>query len=76
MKLVAARRSKLWSIRELARRAGVVTKTLNDIELGRTTPSLITIGKLSEALGVDPFEIDEFRDAILGTESELAPARV
>ena len=76
MKLVAARRTRLWSIRELSRRAGIVTKTLNDIELGRKTPSLITIGKLSEALGVDPLEIDEFREAILGPESELAPTTV
>jgi DNA-binding XRE family transcriptional regulator len=50
MKLVAARRTKLWSIRELAHRAGAANKTINDIELGRTTPSLITIGKLSAAL--------------------------
>jgi transcriptional regulator with XRE-family HTH domain len=76
MKLVAARRSRLWSIRELSHRAGIATRTLNDIELGRTTPSLLTIRKVSEALEIDPFEVDEFRDAILGTESELAPTTV
>jgi transcriptional regulator with XRE-family HTH domain len=74
MKLAAARRQKLWSIRELARRADLVTKTINDIELGRTKPSLGTIRKLSEALEVDPMEVDEFRDAIMG--ELVAPASV
>jgi transcriptional regulator with XRE-family HTH domain len=66
MKLAAARRLKLWSIRELAQRAGVATRTINAIELGRTTPSLSTIRKISATLGVDPIEIDEFREALLG----------
>jgi transcriptional regulator with XRE-family HTH domain len=72
MRLVAARRTRLWSIRELAGRAGVATRTLNDIELGRTKPSLGTIRRLSEALGMDPLEIDEFRQAILGDTAALA----
>ena len=74
MKLAAARRLRFWSIRELAQRADVATRTINNIELGRTTPSLATIQRLSEALGVDALEIDEFRDAIMG--DRLAPARV
>ena len=74
MRLAVARRTRLWSIRELAQRAGVATRTINDIELGRTTPSLVTIRKLSEALGMDPLEVDEFRDAILG--KAMAPASV
>jgi transcriptional regulator with XRE-family HTH domain len=72
MKLAAARRLKFWSIRELAQRAGVATGTINGIELGRTTPSLGTIKKLSETLEVDPLEIDEFRDVILGKAMALA----
>jgi transcriptional regulator with XRE-family HTH domain len=67
MKLVAARRSRLMSLRELGSKARVTTKTINDIELGRTTPALSTIRKLSEALGIDPMEVDEFRDAIQRT---------
>jgi transcriptional regulator with XRE-family HTH domain len=72
MKLAAARRLKFWSIRELAQQAGVATRTINNIELGRTTPSLATIKSLSEALGVDALEIDEFRDAIMGEGLALA----
>jgi transcriptional regulator with XRE-family HTH domain len=72
MRLAAARRLKYWSIRELAQRAGVSTGTINTIELGRTTPSLGTIKKLSETLEVDPLDIDEFRDAILGKAMALA----
>ena len=72
MKLAAARRLKLWSMRELAERSGVSTRTINTIELGRTTPSLATIRRLSEALEVDPIEVDEFRDAIMGEAMALA----
>jgi transcriptional regulator with XRE-family HTH domain len=74
MKLAAARRLNFWSIRELAQRANVATRTINNIELGRTTPSLATIKSLSEALGVDALEIDEFRDTIM--RDRLAPASV
>jgi transcriptional regulator with XRE-family HTH domain len=77
MRLAAARRLRFWSIRELARRADISTGTLNGIELGRTTPSLNTIKKLSEVLEVDPLEIDEFRRVIMGDQSNrLAPASV
>jgi transcriptional regulator with XRE-family HTH domain len=72
MNLAAARRRRLWSIRELAQRAGVSPRTINTIELGRTTPSLSTVRKLSEALGIDPLEVDEFKDVILGKAMALA----
>jgi transcriptional regulator with XRE-family HTH domain len=71
MRLAEARRTRLMSIRALADKADVATKTINDVELGRTTPSLLTIRKVSEALGMDPLVIDEFRQAIRG--NELAP---
>jgi transcriptional regulator with XRE-family HTH domain len=60
------------SLRELASKAGLNTMTVNNIELGRTTPNLSTIRKLCEALDVDPMEVNEFRDVIRG--KELAPA--
>jgi transcriptional regulator with XRE-family HTH domain len=72
MRLVDARRERLLSIRALAEKADIATRTVNEIELGRTTPSLMTIRKISEALEVDPLEIDEFRRAIRG--NKLAPA--
>lgn len=72
MKLVEVRRSRLLSTRDLSSKAKVARKTINDIEMGHTTPALFTIRKLCEALDVDPMEVDEFRDAIRG--KELAPS--
>ena len=67
------RRRKLYSIVNLAKAAGVSTKTIVDLEHGRTVPQLLTIRKLSEQLGVDPTEVDEFRTAIEGNgEGKLA----
>jgi transcriptional regulator with XRE-family HTH domain len=74
MRLTEARRTRLLSIRALAERAGLATRTINEIELGRTTPSLLTIKKISEVLEIDPLEIDEFRKAIRG--NSMAPANV
>lgn len=57
---------RLWSQRELASRADVTQKTIVDLERGRTEPRLQTMRKLAAALGVEPLEIDEFRQAIEG----------
>jgi transcriptional regulator with XRE-family HTH domain len=62
--LRAVRRGKLISIEDLAELAGVSTKTIVEIELGRSTPRLRTIRKLSAALDVDPASVDEFVAAI------------
>lgn len=58
------RRTKLMSIEDLSQAADVSTKTVVDTELGRTTPKLRTIKKISEALGIDAMEIQEFAIAI------------
>jgi transcriptional regulator with XRE-family HTH domain len=58
------RLSKVLSQRDLAREAGVTQKTIVDLELGRIEPRLLTMRKLAAALGVEPLEIDEFRQAI------------
>ena len=71
MKLVEIRRVRLMTTRELSQKAGVSRQTIIDIENGRGHPALSTIRKLSEALEVDPMEVNEFRDAIRGIE--LAP---
>lgn len=60
------RRGKLISIEGLADKAGVSTKTIVEIELGRSVPRLRTIKKLSEALEVDPTSVEEFSLAIAG----------
>jgi transcriptional regulator with XRE-family HTH domain len=54
----------LLSIRQLARKASVSPTTIYLLESGQHSPQLLTIYKLSRALGVEPTEIDEFRAAI------------
>jgi transcriptional regulator with XRE-family HTH domain len=74
MKLVEARRLRLLSQRELASEAGVVPKTVSNIESGRGNPLLSTIRKLAAALEMDALDIEEFRAVILG--KEMTPANV
>jgi len=64
LKLVEARSNKLLSIRELASKAGLQWRTVYNIEKGTAIPTLGTVRKLSEALEMDPREIEEFRAAI------------
>ena len=73
MKLGEARRDRLITQRELATRAGVSAGTITRIERGNVAPSLETIRKICDVLGMQPREIDEFRDVITGTGTELAP---
>ncbi|HEV2122887.1 MAG TPA: helix-turn-helix transcriptional regulator [Chloroflexota bacterium] len=70
------RRRNLLSIQALAKKAGVSPKTIVDLEHGRTVPQLRTVGKLSEALGVAPLEVEEFVVAIENGDQgkELAAA--
>ena len=58
------RLKKLWSQRDLAAEADVARKTIVDLELGRIEPRLLTMRKLAAALGIEPLEVDEFRQAI------------
>ena len=64
MRLREVRVHKLQSIRGLARTAGVSDKTIRSVEAGQSRPALSTIRKLSQALEVDPREVDEFREAM------------
>ena len=59
-----ARLRRLLSIRQLAKRAGVAPATIHLAETGQRAPQLLTIYKLSRALGVDPGDVDEFRPAL------------
>ena len=59
-----ARLQALLSIRQLARKAGVSPTTIYLLERGQHSPQLLTIYKLSRALGVEPAVIDEFRSSI------------
>jgi DNA-binding XRE family transcriptional regulator len=54
----------MLSQRDLAAEARVAPKTIVDLEFGRVEPHLQTMRKLAAALGVEPLEVDEFRQAI------------
>src|SRR4051812_1817247 len=56
--------SRLWSQRELARRAGVSHVTVVTAETGRRRPLFESVRRLSAALGVSPLEVEEFRQAL------------
>ena len=76
MKLVELRATRALSVRELARLAVVAPRTIYGIEHGEVVPTLSTIRKLAETLGVEPVEVDEFRvtieRTIRGKETALA----
>jgi transcriptional regulator with XRE-family HTH domain len=59
-----ARARSVLSVRELAVRAGVAPATVYQIEHGRTRPHYRSIRVLSEALGVEPTQIEEFARVI------------
>ena len=67
MRLVELRTKRLLSIRALAQKAEVSQRTVHTVERGLTKPTLETVRKLSEALEIDPCEVDEFRAAIEST---------
>lgn len=50
--LLAARRRRGWSLRELAEASGLSLTTVHQIETGRTSPGLGTLQSLAAALGV------------------------
>lgn len=56
----------LFSIRQLARKAGLSATTVHLLETGQRQPQLLTIYKISHALGVEPATIDEFRQVFDG----------
>ena len=56
--------SRLLTMRDLAKQAGVAPSTVYLIEAGRTTPRLSVVRLLAAALGVEPHEIDEFQRAL------------
>jgi transcriptional regulator with XRE-family HTH domain len=58
------RAAQLESSKTLAAKARVSNKTILDIEHGRSMPTFRTMRRLSEALGVDPGEVEEFAAAI------------
>ena len=70
--LKEARAARLLTMRELAEKADVAPSTVYLIEHGRTVPRFAVIRRLSEALGVEPAEIEEFAAAIEERGKEAA----
>jgi transcriptional regulator with XRE-family HTH domain len=52
-KLKKIREAKGFSVRKLAREAGVSTETIYSVEHGHRQPSIRTLGKIARALGVE-----------------------
>ncbi len=55
------------TIRELAARAGVATRTLVLTESKRQVPRLVTMRRIADALAVAPLEVEEFARAVRDT---------
>ena len=70
--LRAWRLSRLMSTRALANASGVTQKTIINLEYGRQRPHYATIGKLSQALGVEPGEVMEFAAALAAWGKDAA----
>ncbi len=58
------RAARLWSIRDLAERAGVSTATIVAIEHGKARLRFVTMRKIAGALETEPAEITEFAQVI------------
>jgi len=67
-----ARVAQMRTIRELATLASVAPSTIYLIEAGRTMARPRVMRQISQALGVDPLTIDEFRRAM---DARTAPRR-
>ena len=72
MTLKEARAARLMTMRELAEKAGVAPSTVYLIEHGRSVPRFAVIRRLSEALGVEPADVEEFAAAIEERGKEAA----
>ena len=56
-KLRALRESRVLSLEDLARQAGISSTTLSQVERGMVVPKFRTIRRLSEALRIEPAEL-------------------
>lgn len=68
------RAEKGFTMRALAQRAGVSTKTITQIETGRQNPSALTIAKLARGLGVPSSGLLEVGDADASPKAPAPPS--
>lgn len=62
------------SVRSLSEKVGVTPPTMASYESGKSTPTVDTLAKIAEALGIQFFEINEYRFTITRKE-KLAQIR-
>lgn len=60
IKLWEIRKDKNVSLRELEEKTSIGHSTLNRIENGQTSPTLDELGKIAEALSINPNELFNF----------------
>ena len=60
IKLWEIRKNKNVSLRELEKKTGIGHSTLNRIENGQTSPTLDELGKIADALCIDPNDLFNF----------------
>ncbi|MDP9357616.1 MAG: helix-turn-helix domain-containing protein [Chloroflexota bacterium] len=68
------REQRFWSQQELARRSGVSRITIARIETGVVVPTLMTVRRLAEAMGVEPVEIVPDPSALRRSRRATRPA--
>lgn len=61
-RLKELRRKKGWSVRKLAREAGVSKSTVSDVELGKRKPTADYLIKIAQALNMEERELLEWYD--------------
>lgn len=62
------RESKNWTIRDLSAEANVAVSTISQIETGKTSPNLLTLKAICDALGIPVFSLlleDDFSNVRL-----------
>lgn len=64
VRLKEARVKKLLSAARLAKASGVSVATIHALEQGKWLPSLLTVKLLSETIGINPEDVDEFKAAM------------
>lgn len=56
-KILIFRRRKGWTQQDLADAVGIHRATVSQLEVGLKTPSLATLGKIAEALDLNPGDL-------------------
>lgn len=70
-KIIELRNSVDWSQSELARKSGVTSSAISQIEKGDRMPSLVVIRKLAEAFNVPVSELTGDSTSSSGAEAQI-----